>query len=90
MKRERRKLMLGTETIRRLASPELQAAVGGSITGPIDVCLPASPYNTCTGCTVGSQEPCGTGWCGPGGGSGYECGGSFGCTLVEKTQGGGG
>lgn len=84
-------LVLKKETVRKLTGRELRIAVGGSepITGPVDVCIPASPYPTCTGCTVGSQEPCGTGWCGPGGGSGYECGNSFGCTLVENPKGGG-
>lgn len=79
-------LRLRRETLRKLTGPELVIAVGGSdpITGPIDVCLPMSPYNTCTGCTIGSQEPCGTGWCGSGGNS-------FDCTLATFTnpQGGG-
>lgn len=88
MKNQHKKLSLGRETLRQLGGVSLRIAVGGS-SGPIDQCLPASPYNTCTGCTIGSQEPCGTGWCGPGGGSGYECGGSFGCTLVENTKDGG-
>lgn len=83
MKRTTRKLALKSETVRQLRGIDLSAVAGGDpISGPIDLCPPASPYPTCTGCTIGSQEPCGTGWCGPGGPSGYECGGSFGCTLV--------
>lgn len=72
-----KRLSLGRETVRKLTSVELRNAQGGSepITGPIDVCVPMSPYNACTGCTIGSQEPCGTGWCGSGGNS-------FDCTLA--------
>lgn len=69
------KLRLRQETIRKLTGPELRIVAGGLPTtqGP-EPCIPASPYATCTGCTVGSQRPCGTGLC--------TGDGTYDCTLV--------
>lgn len=73
-------LHLKSETLRNLGGVQLRRVRGGSepITGPIDVCVPMSPYNTCTGCV---SEDCGngTGWCGPGGTINDSC---LGCTLL--------
>ena len=45
------KLTLTRLTVRTLASPELARIAGGEpITGPIDLCAPASPHQSCPGC----------------------------------------
>lgn len=79
--RKHKRLTLKAQIVRKLAGADLRFVHGGSepITGPIDVCVPASNGSpTCTGCP---SEGCGegTGWCGPGGTINDSC---FGCTLV--------